>query len=1307
MAKLLDPFDGSEAEVPVEAVDGEPPAEARGQETAPPEAGEQAPAGAAPSGEPGIAASGDPEIGASDVEAPEADAADTEVGTSFEQAISNSEAASEQPAPALSELAAYAPRSFAFSPKSAARENVSSQGSGRAPKTSSPTTDSADAGPDEGGFGGLAFGISSLGQFVSGLLSRSDPAESAQGGGESGGGRPVPGAVTVPNLAPLGSEEPTVADPSPIVETTTETVTDTAAAPEPNNAPAATGDAVATSEDTAVTIAVLSNDSDVDGDSLSVSSVTQGANGTVAVNGDGTLTYTPDADYSGSDSFTYTVSDGNGGTDTATVRVTVNAVNDAPTATGDAVATSEDTAVTFAVLSNDSDVDGDSLSVDSVTQGANGTVAVNGDGTLTYTPDADYSGTDSFTYTVSDGNGGTDTATVTVTVNPVNDAPTATGDAVATSEDTAVTIAVLSNDSDVDGDSLSVSSVTQGANGTVAVNGDGTLTYTPDADYSGSDSFTYTVSDGNGGTDTATVRVTVNAVNDAPTATGDAVATSEDTAVTFAVLSNDSDVDGDSLSVDSVTQGANGTVAVNGDGTLTYTPDADYSGTDSFTYTVSDGNGGTDTATVTVTVNPVNDAPTATGDAVATSEDTAVTFAVLPNDSDVDGDSLSVSSVTQGSNGTVAVNGDGTLTYTPDADYSGTDSFTYTISDGNGGTDTATVNVTVDAVNDAPAATGDAVATSEDTAVTFAVLANDSDVDGDALSVISVSGGANGTVIRNGDGTLTYTPDSDFNGTDSFTYMVSDGNGGTDTGTVTVTVNPLNDAPTATADAVATSEDTAVTFAVTGNDSDVEGDSLSVSAVTQGSNGTVAINGDGTLTYTPDADYSGTDSFTYTVSDGNGGTDTATVTVTVNPVNDAPTASGDTVATAEDTAVTFAVLANDSDVDGDALSVISVSGGANGTVIRNGDGTLTYTPDSDFNGTDSFTYMVSDGNGGTDTGTVTVTVNPVNDAPAATDDAASTSEDTAVVISAASLLANDSDADLDTLSIIEFAQGSNGTVVDNEDGTYTYTPESGFTGADSFTYTVSDGKGGTNTATVNVVVNAVVNSAPTAADDAVPTAMKTAVTIAVLDNDTDADADLLSIDSVTQGANGSVAINADGTLTYTPGNGFKGTDSFTYKVSDGNGGTDTATVSVVVGNSTIGTAGDDTLTGGNKAETLFGMEGNDTVSGSGGDDTLYAGAGDDLLAGDAGADALYGETGNDILLWDSIDLAIDGGLGTDTLRVDAGDADLTGFGGTVTGIENIDLATDIGANTLSLSAQDVLDLSDTDSISVSVRPGTL
>ena len=963
-----------------------------------------------------------------------------------------------------------------------------------------------------------------------------------------------------------------------------------------NDDPDAVDDAFSTDEETALVIApagVLANDSDVDGDTLTVTSFTQPANGTVSINGDGALEYTPNENFNGVETLTYSISDGNGGTDTATVTITVNPVNDDPEAVDDSYTTDEDTVLSIApagVLANDSDLDGDTLTVSSFTQPANGTVSIGSDGSLQYTPNANFNGVDTLTYTVSDGNGGTDTATVAITVNPINDAPDAVDDAYTTDEDVVLTIVpagVLSNDSDVDGDTLTVTSFTQPANGSVLLGANGALQYTPDENFNGTDTLTYTISDGNGGSDTATVTITVNPVNDAPEAVDDAYEVAEDTVLTIVplgVLDNDSDEDGDTLTVSSFTQPANGSVTVGANGALEYTPDENFNGIDTLTYTVSDGNGGTDTATVSITVTPVNDSPDAVDDTYETTEDTPLTVVpagVLGNDSDPDGDPLTVTGFTQPANGTLAVGSDGSLEYTPNENFNGTETFSYTISDGNGGTDTATVTINVGVVNDQPDAVDDTYDTTEDTPLTIApvgVLGNDSDPDGDPLTVTSFTQPANGTVTIGSDGSLQYTPDENFNGTDTLTYTISDGNGGSDSATVTINVASVNDTPDAVDDSYTTNEDTVLTIAPVGvlvNDSDPDGDTLTVTSFTQPANGSVTIGSDGALQYTPDQNFNGTDTLTYTISDGNGGSDSATVSITVTPVNDGPDAVNDTYTTSEDTVLTIApagVLSNDTDLDGDTLIVTSFTQPANGSVTIGSNGSLQYTPDANFNGTDTLTYTISDGNGGSDTATVTINVTESNDTPDAVNDTYTTNEDTVLNIAPVGVLVNDNDPDGDTLAVTSFTQPANGSVTISSNGSLQYTPDANFNGTDTLTYTISDGNGGSDTATVTIIVNPV-NDAPDAVSDSYTTGEDTTLTIAaagILGNDSDPDGDTLTVSSYTQPANGSVSIGSNGSLQYTPDANFNGTDTLTYTISDGNGGSDTATVTITVNPSNDG-----------------------------------------------------------------------------------------------------------------------------------------
>ena len=418
------------------------------------------------------------------------------------------------------------------------------------------------------------------------------------------------------------------------------------------------------------------------------------------------------------------------------------------------------------------------------------------------------------------------TATFT-TLTVTNSPPVADDDHVSLNEDASATFDVLANDSDPDGDTIFITDVTQGGNGTVSFTAND-VTYTANSGYWGPDQFSYTIDDGNGGMDTASVYVTVVSVNHAPVATDDNVSTDEDTSATFDVLANDSDHDHDPLFITDVTQGANGEVDFT-DTDVSYTPYADFWGTDQFSYTINDGDGGTATAYVNVTVDSVNDFPVAVDDNVSLDEGATAAFTVLTNDSDVDGDTLSITGATQGFSGTVNFTASN-VSYTPyDPNFNGTDQFSYDISDGNGGYATAYVNVTVNPVNDDPVANADyetapnePITTDEDTPVTIDVLSNDTDIDGDLLFITAVTNGANGTVTFTSHD-LTYTPAKDWSGSDQFSYRMKDGHGGEKDATVDVTVNPVEDLPVANTDYKIIGEGGSATFDLIGNDFDAEG----------------------------------------------------------------------------------------------------------------------------------------------------------------------------------------------------------------------------------------------------------------------------------------------------------------------------------------------------------------------------------------------------------------------------------------------------------------------------------------------------
>jgi VCBS repeat-containing protein len=869
-----------------------------------------------------------------------------------------------------------------------------------------------------------------------------------------------------------------------------------------------------------------------------------------------------------------------------------------PVATDNTNTASEDgPAATGNVLTDgtpDSDPDGDPLTVTAVngvpgdvgnqiTLASGALLTLNANGTYSYDPNGQFealgvgeTATDTFTYTISDGTGGTDTATVTITINGANDAPVATDNASTVTEDTdlvhnANLISVNEGsgvDSDVDGDSLtlvSVDGVTANPITTSLPATYGTLTFNTGGGYTYSldntnpavqalgvgetliETFDYVVSDGNGGSDTATLTITINGNNDAPVAKDDAEVTDQDTVVSDTVLADngngvDSDPDGDALTVTAV-NGVPGNVGtqitlpsgalltLNPDGTYSYDPNGQFEGvgvgetaTDSFTYTISDGNGGTDTATVTITINGANDAPVAQNDVQVTDQNTVVSDSVLVDngngvDSDPDGDTLTVNQL----------NGSAFTAGTP----------------------------------------------------------------------VLLASGAEVTMQPNG--TYVYNPNGQFDSlgagqsaTDSFTYTISDGNGGTDTATVTITVNGANDAPViggVTTGSV--TEDDAATLTASGaltiSDPDA-GQSVFNAGTVTGSYGDLTIDAAGNWSYAADnaqgviqqlaVGATLTETITVTSADGR----PQDITITINGTNDGPVATDNSGSVTEDTVLsdTGNMLTDndgagvDSDIDvGDVLTVASVDGVAAATGSVAGTyGSLTFADDGSYTYnltnsdpavqalsagetlTETFEYVVSDGNGASDTATLTITINGANDAP--------TSVDVGGVIAY--------QAYLDICNLGTHANVTVGSAI--ADFSNIIDPDV----ADTHTLTIVDGTGSPVIHPDFEIVG----------DQLVVKASNTLVPGNVV-----TDQVIVRVDDGNGGVH-DVVVDLSVSL-------YTGVFS---------GGSDA--------DLGIGTSGDDVLDGGDGSDFLFGYDGNDTLNGGAGSDRLDGGAGADTLNGGAG-----------------------------------------------------------------------------------------
>jgi VCBS repeat-containing protein len=914
--------------------------------------------------------------------------------------------------------------------------------------------------------------------------------------------------------------------------------------------------------------------------------------------------------------------------------IPVDAINDSASAT-------EDTPLTISVLGNDALNDQNvTVSLPNNTSANGGTITVNPDGTINYTPPTDFNGADTFVYTITSETGETDTATVTVTVDPVDDgSPDAVDDAFTTTEDTPITGNVIGSGGgggDTIVDNAQVTSFSQGTNGTVVVAPDGTFTYTPNSNFEGPvDTFTYTLTDDDGETDTATVTVTVNAVDDPTLASPDTGNTDEDTTLTVSavngVLSNDSDVD-DALTVAtySIAGGASniavgsgaqsitgvGTIEVNADGSYEFIPAADYNGdVPVITYTTNTGA----TSTLTITINPENDgAPDAIDDTYSTPQDTVLTGNVIINgvggsDTIVDeADVDPVTNVATTRGGTITIAADGSFSYTPPAGINSgpADTYVYTLRDTDGQTDTATISINIGAPaitipnDDSVAPNNDDIVVAENatttgtftistpaglgslqiggTTISATVLENISE--GAANGPEDITGEANGTLqitaynSTTGEVTYTYDPTgtsfdhtgatNDVIAGEALAIVLTDTAGTPETATGTLNIGITDTNPTANDDSRSISEGTSaiagnavgaagsatgdvsdtVVDAVTVTDIDFGATDGTVGTALAGDHGSLVINSAGVYTYTldnTDPDIQGlkggeslVETFIYTITDTDGDTDTANISVTINGAEDAPPV------------VTIP------DANGGVVGDASVA--ENATITG---GTFTVTADAGLAASGTAVSLTVDGN------TTNLTLAQLN---------ALTSGPTPVTLSAGD------DGEL----VLTGYNSSNGVITYNFDPTGTNRDHSGGNVLENYTIVATDNEGDTHSDTLDILIT---DTAPTAAvdndsitEDAVPN--NTTGNVITNDNATGSDT-AFSVSAIDFGgaqtvgtafatSYGSLDLNSDGTYTYTLDNtstdvqGLKGGESFvetfSYTIEDTDGSTSSTTLAITI-----------------------------------------------------------------------------------------------------------------------------------------------
>ncbi|MFA0207532.1 tandem-95 repeat protein [Vibrio cyclitrophicus] len=922
---------------------------------------------------------------------------------------------------------------------------------------------------------------------------------------------------------------------------------------------------------------LLSQASDVEGDDLTASSLTVGGDATVTQNDDGSFTITPDENFNGDIDISFDISDGTN-TVQASADLTVNPVNDLPVPQDQQFSIAEDGTLQFTdadLLTGATDIEGDDLTVEGISyEGTDGVLTDHGDGSYSFAPNENFNGEVNFSFDVSDG---TDTvsANIDVSVTPENDPPVAGSTSYTVNEDNSITISdaqLLATSSDIEGD-VSIDSVTySGSDGVLEINGNGTYTFSPNENFSGEIALDVVVTDEEGATDATTAGITVLEVNDPPVAGPTSYTIDEDSVLTFnesQVLLNASDVEGDVELVGISYDGPDGIFSVNGDGTCSFAPNENFNGQVQLDVTIRDEDGAEVDTVINVDVLPINDAPVSGDLAYNVNEDGSITLSqeqLLSQASDVEGQDLTASDLTVDGSATVTANDDGSFTITPDANFNGDIDIQFNLNDG---TDTvqATADLTVNPVNDLPAPQDQQFSIEEDGTLQFTdadLLTGASDIDGDDLTVEGISyTGGDGVLTDHGDGTYTFAPNENFNGDVNFSFDVSDGTE-TVSANIDVSVTPENDPPVAGSTSYMVNEDNTITISdeqLLVNSSDVEG-AVSIDSVTySGTDGVFQDNGDGSYTFLPNENFSGDISLDVIVADEDGSIDETTAGITVLEVNDPPVAGPTSYTIDEDSVLTFSesqILVNASDVEGGVELVGINYDGSDGIFIVNGDGTCSFAPNENFNGQVQLGVTIKDEDGATVDTHINVDVLPINDPPTSGDLAYTINEDSSITLSQDQLLARAGDIDSENLEAINLSTDENATIQQNDDGSYTITPDADYNGDLDLSFDIIDNDGGSVQVGLDITVNPL-NDLPQAQDQQF--SIEEDGTLLFTDADllagaSDIDGDELSIENVLYtGADGVLSDNGDGTYSFAPNENFNGEVQFSFDVSDGTGST--------------------------------------------------------------------------------------------------------------------------------------------------------
>ncbi|MFM9986971.1 MAG: Ig-like domain-containing protein [Flavobacteriales bacterium] len=932
-----------------------------------------------------------------------------------------------------------------------------------------------------------------------------------------------------------------------------------------NDPPSATNNYFAGPEDTDIS-ENTGPASDTENDPLTFTLIGSPLNGGIFMDVDGTFIFTPNENWYGTEDLEFEVCDNQGGCSQGILSLEILPVNDPPVALDDLTDFAfEDQQITGNLLNNDIDADNDLLTYSTTDLAQHGDFILDEYGTYTYMPDFSWFGVETFTITVCDGQNQCDQSILSFEIVSVNDGIIAQNGNGGANEDAVLSGTLVGLAIDLDNDPITFTALSVPANGILNLLPNGTFTYTPNANFSGNDQFTFSACDPFSACDDAIYFITVTPVNDSPIANEDEFSGNEDTQITGNVGTNDQDIDSSNLSYSIISQPMFGAATLDTNGDLEYQPESNFYGIDFITYEVCDGSL-CDATTVTLSVSQVNDLPVGDDDSFNVMTNALLSGDLSLNDSDVESSQLFYTISSDVSHGTLTLNTNGNFTYLSDLDYSGIDLAVISVCDEQDDCVFTTLEIGVLANQSSPNAVADEFTMPEDGLLTASVATNDSDVDGGVLTFTLLSAIDHGSLTFSSDGSFTLDTDPNFNGSISFTYEVCDETDLCSLSICTVEVSPINDSPLAVDDYAFFISNGVLTGNVGTNDYDVDNDDLTFHLIAPPQYGEMTFNEDGSFVYTSMSIFDGLVVALYEVCDGTT-CNSGSFVIEVSFLNTLPIVIDDSFVLNENTPLTASISANDSEPNGEILMFylgiepfgIEPSHGT--ATIGFNSGLISYTPFPGFFGQDTLSYYACDPCGDCVAALVIFTVLPVNDAPVTTTGELYVYDDTLLE---GNLIPYVSDPDGTELSFSLEMPPANGDLIVYADGSFTYTPDPDFLGIDSFTYEVCDQEL-CSIGAINIEV-IYFNDPPIAGDDEYVIVEDTELNGDLSLNDSDSDVNFsnplyLLLETPQEGE---LVLDADGTFSYIPGDGFSGTEILQYQVCDEMNLCDTAYISIEV-----------------------------------------------------------------------------------------------------------------------------------------------